>query len=104
MKRSAILVNTARGPIIDEAALIRALKARTIAGAGLDVTEIEPPEPANELLELPNVLLTPHNSAQSPECVDRMAVAAAENALVGMTGRVSADCLINPEVFGRVQD
>ncbi|MSP50616.1 MAG: hydroxyacid dehydrogenase [Alphaproteobacteria bacterium] len=101
MKPSAILINTARGPIIDETALIQALKAKTIAAAGLDVTEIEPPEPGNELLTLPNVLLTPHNSAQSPECVDRMNVAAAENALQGMVGRVSADCLVNPEVFSR---
>jgi D-3-phosphoglycerate dehydrogenase len=101
MKRSAILVNTARGPIIEESALIQALKAKTIAGAGLDVTEIEPPEPGNELLKLPNALLSPHNAAQSPECVERMNVAAAQNALQGIAGRVSPDCLINPEVFAR---
>ncbi|MBM3534709.1 MAG: hypothetical protein FJX60_16910 [Alphaproteobacteria bacterium] len=101
MKRSTILINTARGPIIDESALIRALKEKVIAGCGLDVTEIEPPEPSNELLRIPTALLSPHNAAQSPECVDRMNVAAAENALKGIAGRVSPDCLINPEVFAR---
>ena len=101
MKPSAILINTARGPIIDETALIQALKARTIAAAGLDVTELEPPSPDNGLLKLDNVLLTPHNSAQSPECVDRMNVAAANNVLQGIAGRVSPDCLVNPEVFSR---
>ena len=101
MKPSAIVINTARGPIIDEKALIQALKSKTIAGAGLDVTEIEPPEPTNELLKLPTALLTPHNAAQSPECVDRMNIAAANNALQGIVGRVSPDCLVNPEVFKR---
>lgn len=101
MKRSAILINTARGPIIEESALIHALKTKVIAGAGLDVTEIEPPDSSNELLKLPTALLTPHNSAQSPECVDRMNVAAAENALQGIAGRVAPDCLVNPEVFSR---
>ncbi len=101
MKPSAIVINTARGPIIDEKALIQALKSKTIAGAGLDVTEIEPPEPSNELLKLPTALLSPHNAAQSPECVDRMNIAAAQNALQGIAGRVSPDCLVNPEVFMR---
>ena len=101
MKPSAIVINTARGPIIDEKALIAALKSKTIAGAGLDVTEIEPPDPSNELLKLPTALLAPHNAAQSPECVDRMNIAAANNALQGMVGRVSPDCLVNPEVFKR---
>jgi len=101
MKPSAIVINTARGPIIDEKALISALKSKTIAGAGLDVTEIEPPDPSNELLKLPTALLAPHNAAQSPECVDRMNVAAANNALQGIVGRVSPDCLVNPEVFKR---
>lgn len=101
MKPTAIVINTARGPIIDEKALVQALKNKVIAGAGLDVTEQEPPDPSNELLKLPTALLAPHNAAQSPECVDRMNIAAAQNALQGMVGRVSADCLVNPEVFKR---
>ena len=60
MRPEALLVNTARGPIVDEAALYRALAEHWIAGAALDVLEQEPPDPANRLFTLPNVLVTPH--------------------------------------------
>jgi phosphoglycerate dehydrogenase-like enzyme len=63
MKRSAILINTSRGAIVDETALVKALEARTIAGAGLDVFEQEPIQPDNPLLKMENVVLTPHISA-----------------------------------------
>jgi phosphoglycerate dehydrogenase-like enzyme len=63
MKRSAILINTSRGAIVDEPALIKALEAKTIAGAGLDVFEQEPVQPDNPLLKMDNVILTPHISA-----------------------------------------
>ncbi len=63
MKRSAILINTSRGAIVDEAALIKALEAGTIAGAGLDVFEQEPIAPDNPLLKMDNVILTPHIAA-----------------------------------------
>jgi D-3-phosphoglycerate dehydrogenase len=101
MKPTALLINTARGPIVDEPALIEALKSGIIAGAGLDVTVDEPPRPDNGLFALTNCVLTPHNGAQTPECVDRMNIAAATNALQGITGRVAPDCLVNPEVFDR---
>ena len=67
MKPSAVFVNTGRGKVVDEPALIRALEAGQIAGAGLDVLEEEPPEPNNPLLKMPNVVVTPHMASYSNE-------------------------------------
>lgn len=72
MKNSAILINTARGPIVEEAALIRALQAGKIAGAALDVFEYEPLPAESPLLRMDNVLLAPHNSNSSPEAWERV--------------------------------
>jgi phosphoglycerate dehydrogenase-like enzyme len=69
MKRSAILINTSRGAIVDEPALIKALEAKTIAGAGLDVFEQEPIQPDNPLLKMDNVILTPHIAAGSVDAL-----------------------------------
>jgi D-3-phosphoglycerate dehydrogenase len=65
MKRSAIFINTGRGPTVDEPALIKALQEKWIAGAGLDVLEHEPPKPDNPLLKIPHVILSPHNASAS---------------------------------------
>ena len=73
MKRSAFFVNMSRGPICDEAALIRALSDGTIAGAGLDVFEQEPVDPSNPLLRMDNVLVTPHALCWTDECFDAIA-------------------------------
>ena len=67
MKRSAVLINTCRGPVVDEEALIRALRKRMIFGAGLDVVEIEPIKPDNPLLKMDNVIITPHLATRAIE-------------------------------------
>lgn len=99
MKRTAILVNAARGPIVDEKALVEALKARRIAGAGLDVFEREP-KVDRGLLGLPNVVLAPHIASASMETRTRMACMAAENCVAAVTGRRPPN-LVNPEVLDR---
>ncbi len=70
MKSTAILINTARGPIIDEAALVSALRERRIAGAGLDVFDVEPLPAGHALTSLDNVVLTPHNAGVTPEVLE----------------------------------
>ena len=65
MKPTAYFVNTSRGKVVDEAALVRALREGWIAGAGLDVLEQEPPDPANPLLKMPNVAISPHMASVS---------------------------------------
>ncbi len=97
MKKTAILVNTARGPIIDEAALIRALKEHWIFGAGLDVYEHEPKIP-EELKKLDNVILQPHTGSGTVETRTKMAIIAAENLIEGLKGNIPPNC-INREVF-----
>jgi D-3-phosphoglycerate dehydrogenase len=79
MKETAIVVNTARGGIINEASLVNALQNKKILGAGLDVFEKEPPDGNHPLFNLDNVILSPHNAALTIECRKRMAVESAEN-------------------------
>lgn len=79
MKTSSILVNTARGGIINEKSLVDALEKKTIRGAGLDVFEIEPPNQDHPIFKLNNVILSPHNAALTLECRKRMAKEAANN-------------------------
>jgi phosphoglycerate dehydrogenase-like enzyme len=79
IKRTAILVNTARGAIVDEEALAEALQNGTIAGAGLDVYSEEPPDPRHPLRRCPNVVLTPHLAGQTREAMERMVSMMLEN-------------------------
>lgn len=97
MKKTAILVNTSRGPVVDEKALVRALKAGKIAGAGLDVYEREP-ECEPELRELDNVIVVPHIASASVETRAEMATMAAENAIAVIHGEAPPN-LVNPEVW-----
>ena len=97
MKKTAILVNASRGPIVDEHALVKALKAGRIAGAGLDVYEKEPAL-APGLSKLANVALTPHIGSGSFETRLKMSNMAVTNCIAGLTGQRPPN-LLNPDVF-----
>ena len=99
MKPTAYLVNTARGGIIDEAALHAALVERKIAGAGLDVFASEPVEPDNPLLKLDNVITAPHMAGVTREALERMSIATAENILSVFDGKPNRDNCVNKEVL-----
>lgn len=98
MRRSAILVNTSRGPVVDEAALAAALSEKMIAGAGLDVFEREPAVDP-DLLALPNVVLTPHVGSATHATRQRMCTLAAENCAAVLTGNRPPNP-VNPAVLG----
>jgi glyoxylate reductase len=87
MKPSAILVNTARGQVIDQEGLMEALRARTLAGAALDVTDPEPLPAGHELYGFENVIITPHIASASLATRSRMAAMAADNIIAVLEGR-----------------
>jgi glyoxylate reductase len=97
MKKDAILINTSRGPVVDEKALVKALEEKWIFGAGLDVYEHEP-EISDDLKELDNVVLQPHSASATFESRTNMAIMAAKNMLAGLKGEKPPNC-INSEVF-----
>lgn len=98
MKPNAVLVNTARGPIVDPEALYEALKDRRIFGAGLDVTEPEPLPLDSPLLTLDNIVITPHIASASTETRAQMAWMAARNLIAGVNGEPLPNC-VNPQVY-----
>ncbi|MDI6893606.1 MAG: D-glycerate dehydrogenase [Bacillota bacterium] len=98
MKRTAVLVNTARGPLVDERALYRALREGWIWAAGLDVFEREPIGPDHPLLSLPNVVALPHIGSASIATRTRMATLAAQNLITALRGEVPPN-LVNREVI-----
>jgi D-3-phosphoglycerate dehydrogenase len=97
MKPTAYLINTARGPIVNEQALIKALREGRIAGAGLDVLEMEPPDPDNPLLAMDNVIITPHCAGISDRGTYNVKKKAAENVARVLTGRWP-ESVVNPDV------
>jgi glyoxylate reductase len=98
MKPSAVLINVARGPVVDQEALINALRERRIAGAGLDVFNPEPIAVDDPLLGLDNCVLMPHIGAASIRTRHRMSELAARNLIAGLRGDVPPAC-VNPEVM-----
>ena len=86
MKPTAILINTARGPIVDQAALTKALNEGTIAGAALDVTDPEPPDPEDPLLSAPNLVLVPHIGSATRSARERMSELAVDSLLAALAG------------------
>jgi len=100
MKPGAYLLNTARGSVVHEAALIRALQAGRIAGAAMDVFDPEPPQAGNPLLHMDNVIVTPHYCAMTEESLYNMATMAAQGVLDGLKGK-RPEYLVNPEVWER---
>ena len=100
MRPTAYLINTARGPVIDQAALVEALRAGTIAGAALDVLEREPPAGDEPVLQLPNVIVLPHVGSATRETRRAMLDLSIDNLLAALRGETPA-CVVNPEVLGR---
>jgi len=100
MKPTAVLVNTARGPVVDLEALYEALKFKRIFGAGLDVTEPEPLPVDHPVLTLDNIVIVPHIASASKVTRDKMAWMAAQNLIAGLKGEHLPNC-VNPEVYAK---
>ncbi|HTX91631.1 MAG TPA: NAD(P)-dependent oxidoreductase, partial [Anaerolineales bacterium] len=98
MKPTAVLVNTSRGPVVDQAALYDALSKKQIFAAGLDVTVPEPLPTDSPLLTLENCIVVPHIASASWQTREKMSVMAAENLIAGLKGERLPNC-INPQVY-----
>jgi D-3-phosphoglycerate dehydrogenase len=102
MEKKPLLINTSRGPIIDEEALIQALKEGHLSGAGLDVLEKEPPDPFNPLLKMENVIITPHVSFYSVESISELKRRTAKSVSAVLLGR-RPKSVVNREVLGKTR-
>jgi D-3-phosphoglycerate dehydrogenase / 2-oxoglutarate reductase len=99
LKPTAWLINAARGALVDEAALIEALRSGRLEAAGLDVLVREPPDSTNPLLAMKNVVLSPHNAAAPTECFEKMSIRAARNIIDRIDGTLDPGFVVNPEVL-----
>jgi D-3-phosphoglycerate dehydrogenase / 2-oxoglutarate reductase len=100
MPRGAILVNTARGEVVDEPALVEALRSGRLHGAGLDTMATEPLPAGSELVGLSNVVLTPHVGGSTPAALGQMAAGAARNVLGWLQGHpVDPSACVNPQAL-----
>jgi D-3-phosphoglycerate dehydrogenase / 2-oxoglutarate reductase len=97
MKRGAIIVNTARGGILDEAALADGLRSGHIGGAGIDVFDAEPPSVDHPLFAFDQVLFTPHTAGLTREAAERMAVASVQNVLDHFAGKLDPGLIVNKD-------
>lgn len=97
MRRGAVLVNTARGGIVDEMALADALSSGQLGAAGLDVFDEEPPPDGHPLLSLEEVVLTPHIAGLTQECAERMAISSVQNVLDFFGSRLDSDLIVNSD-------
>jgi len=102
MQKKPLIINTSRGPIIDEVALIQALTKRQVSGAGLDVLEKEPPDPQNPLLKMENVIIAPHISFYSEESISELKRRTAENVSSVLLGKWPRS-VVNQEVKGKTR-
>jgi D-3-phosphoglycerate dehydrogenase len=100
MKPSAILINAARGGLVDEQALDKALREGRLFGAGLDVLKAEPPAPDHPLLTNDRVLISPHTAGLTSECAARMAVASVQNVIDHFAGRLDPALVVNASATG----
>ncbi|MDD9810218.1 MAG: 3-phosphoglycerate dehydrogenase, partial [Gammaproteobacteria bacterium] len=103
-KPGSFLINTARGGLVDETALLDALQRGHLGGAALDVFEDEPPPPDSQLLTAAaddnlNLALSPHSAALTAPCLARMATVAAQNALAALAGNLNPELVVNPETL-----
>ncbi|RME58232.1 MAG: hydroxyacid dehydrogenase, partial [Caldilineae bacterium] len=98
MKPGSYLINASRGPVVDEAALIRVLQEGHLAGAGLDVFDPEPPQPDNPLLKMKNVVVTPHIASATDRGLTAMREGTIENLVNILSGR-KPRWMVNPQVW-----
>ena len=99
MKRGVVIINTARGGIVDEAALAAALASGQVGAAGLDVFDAEPPPPDHPLLALEQVILTPHIAGLTAEAAERMAISSVQNVLDFFAGRLDPALIVNKDAL-----